>query len=288
MRYAMSNLFWYNFLAIIGIGIAAFSIYKKKHLTELSTWIVFYLFATSITWLGEFTVLGFFSSYAYKPGVFSDPWAENLLGHLILNSTLWPGMAILVVAYSLDYKWIILISAVNVLIEYLFVQFGMYEQHWWKYYMTAVTVVLFLTIAKKWFSIINRERHGISRFITLYLVAVVIIHISFPLLLLLDKQYYSVHLTENLYRSSIIFILSYHLIETFIIVIFSYFDTRYWKAVPFVISSLGQTFLASRGILIFKDEWNLFYTIIIYAISITVIILVEKHTLKPRINKKLK
>jgi len=284
----MSNLFWYNFLAIIGIGIAAFSIYKKKHLTELSTWIVFYLFATSITWLGEFTVLGFFSSYAYKPGVFSDPWAENLLGHLILNSTLWPGMAILVVAYSLDYKWIILISAVNVLIEYLFVQFGMYEQHWWKYYMTAVTVVLFLTIAKKWFSIINRERHGISRFITLYLVAVVIIHISFPLLLLLDKQYYSVHLTENLYRSSIIFILSYHLIETFIIVIFSYFDTRYWKAVPFVISSLGQTFLASRGILIFKDEWNLFYTIIIYAISITVIILVEKHTLKPRINKKLK
>ena len=124
--------------------------YQKRHLTELSTWIVFYLFATSITWLGEFTVLGLFNSYAYKPGVFNDPWAK-LSSHLILNSTLWPGMAILVLAYSLGYKWICLFSAGNVLIEYLFVKFGMYEQHWWKYYMTAGAVVLFLTITKKWF-----------------------------------------------------------------------------------------------------------------------------------------
>lgn len=99
----MSNLFWYNFLAIIGVGIAAFCMYKKRGRTEFSTWIMFYLFALSITWLGEFTVLGLFNSYAYRPGVFPDPWAENLVGHLILNSTLWPGTAVLVVAYSLGY-----------------------------------------------------------------------------------------------------------------------------------------------------------------------------------------
>lgn len=156
----MSNLFWYNFLGIIGLGFTAFSIYKKRCLTELSTWIVFYLFATSITWLGEFTVLGLFSSYAYKPGMFTDPWAENLLGHLILNSTLWPGMAILVTSYSLGYQWICLLSAGNVLIEYLFVKFGMYEHHWWEYYMTACAVVLFLPLVKKWFAIMNQERHG--------------------------------------------------------------------------------------------------------------------------------
>lgn len=278
----MPSLFWYNCLAIAGVGIAAFSIYKKRHLTELSTWIVFYLFATSVTWVGEFTVLGLFNSYAYKPGVFNDPWAENLLGHLILNSTLWPGMAVLVTAYSLGYKWICLLSAGNVLIEYLFVKLGMYEQHWWTYYMTAGAVVLFLVIIKKWFSIMNRERYGLPRFITLYFVACVIIHIPFPLLLLLGKQYYAVDLTQNLYRSSIIFILLYHLVETFIVVAFSYLNRWYWKLVPFVMSFLGQSTLANKGILIFQNGWNLFYTILIYAVSITVCILMEKYTLKPR------
>lgn len=278
----MSNLFWFNSLAVLGIGTAAFSIYKKRYLTELSTWIVFYLFATSIAWLGEFTVLGFFNSYAYKPHVFSDPWAENLLGHLILNSTLYPGMAILVVAYSLGYKWIFLMSAGNMLIEYGFVKFGMYEQHWWKYYMTGAAVFLVLAILKTWFPIMNQKRHGFPRFITLYFVSLVIIHIPFPLLLLLDKQYYSMDLTENLYRSSIIFILSYHLIEAFILVAFLYLNTWYFKLLPFIISFAGQSVLVTRGILIFQDEWNLFYTILIYAIAITICILVEKYTLKPR------
>lgn len=280
----MPSLFWFNSLAVIGVGMASFSIYKKRYLTEFSTWIVFYLFATSIAWLGEFTVLGFFNSYAYKPLVFSDPWAENLLGHLILNSTLYPGMAIVVVAYSWGYEWICLFSAGNILIEYLFVKFGMYEQHWWKYYMTGIAVFLVLAIAQKWFSIMNRQRYGLPRFITLYFVALVIIHISFPLLLLLDKQYYSVNLTQNLYRSSIIFTLSYHLIETFIVLFFSYLNTWYWRLIPFVISFLGQITLANRGILIFQDGWNLSYTLLIYAISIIICMLVEKHTLKPRKN----
>jgi len=284
----MSNLFWFNCLGVIGVGTAAFSIYKKRGLTELSTWIVFYLFATGITWLGEFTVLGFFDSYAYKPHVFSDSWAENLLGHLILNSTLYPGMAILIVAYSMGYKWISLLSVGNVLIEYFFVKFGMYEQHWWNYYMTGTAVFLVLTIAQKWFSIMNQKRHGLPRFITLYFVSLVIIHISFPVLLLLDKQYYGMALTQNLYRSSIIFILSYHLLEALIVVGFSYLNKWYWKLIPFVISFLGQSILANRGILIFRDGWTLFYTIFIYAISITVCMLVEKYTLQPQINEKPK
>lgn len=279
----MSNLFWFNCLAVIGVGGAAIIIYKKRCLTELSTWMVFYLFATCITWLGEFTVLGFFNSYAYKPQVFSDPWEENLLGHLILNSSLYPGMAILIAAYSLGYKWLCLLGAGNVIIEYFFVKFGMYEQHWWKYYMTGGGVFIVLSITKKWFQVMNQKRYGLPRFITLYFVALVIIHIPFPILLLAGKQYYSMALTNNLYRSSIIFILTYHIVETFIVVAFSYSSRWYWKLAPFIISFLGQITLAHWGILIFQDGWNLFYTLLIYALSITVCILLEKYTLKPRL-----
>lgn len=55
----MSALFWFNCLAAIGVAIAAFTIYNKRHRTGLSTWLVFYLFATSLPWLGEFAYLAF-------------------------------------------------------------------------------------------------------------------------------------------------------------------------------------------------------------------------------------
>lgn len=168
------------------------------------------------------------------------------------------------------------------LIEYWFVKSGMYAQHWWKYYMTAVAVVLFLAIVKKWFIIMNRERHGLPRFITFYLVFFVVIHISFPLLLLLGKQHYSVDFAQNMYRSSTLFILLYHLIETFLVTMLLLLDTWYGKMVPFVISFAGQASLANSNILIFEDGWKLFYTILVYAISITICILIEKYTLRPQ------
>lgn len=284
----MSSLFWYNCLTITGVAIAAFTIYKKRRLTELSTWIVFYLFATSITWLGEFTALGLFNSYAYKPGVFTDPWAENLVGHLTLNSTLWPGMAMLVTAYSLGYEWISLISGGFVLTEYLFVKLGIYEQHWWKYYMTASAVFIYLVITKNWFQVLNRERHGLPRFITLYFAVFVIIHFPIPLLLLLGKQYYSVRLVENMFRSSTIFILVYQLVETFMVMAFLSQNSWYWKLAPLVIAFAGQSILVKMHILIFQDEWNLLYTIFIYTISLAICSLMERYTLTLPSAKKIK
>lgn len=99
----MSNLFLYILLAIIGVGIVIFTVYMRKNIYKVSTLMVFYLFAAGGTWIGEFIVLGLFNSYAYKTGLFTDPWAQNLLGHLILNTTLYPAVAIVMVAYSLGY-----------------------------------------------------------------------------------------------------------------------------------------------------------------------------------------
>ena len=99
----MPNVFWYICLAIIGVASAAYIIYKKRDVYKVSTLLIFYLFTASLTWIGEFTVLGLFNSYAYKTGVFADPWAQNLLGHLLINTTLYPSTAIVMVAYSLRY-----------------------------------------------------------------------------------------------------------------------------------------------------------------------------------------
>ncbi len=277
----MSALFWYSCLAVIGLGTAAFAIYKKRYVTDLSTWLVFYLFATGVIWLGEVIVLVVFNSYAYKPGMFQNPLFENLIGHLSLNSTLWPSAAVLVVAYRLRYGWITLIAAVFILLEYLFITYGMYEQYWWRYYMTATVTILYLAILKKWFPLMNQIRRGLPRFITLYFAAFVIIHLPIPLMLLYGKQYYSVAVTQDMYQSSTIFIVSYQLVETSIVMCFLFLDKWYWKLAPYFISFAGQIFLAGKNILIIQDSWSLVYTLLLYAIVLTLCLLMEKYTLPP-------
>ncbi|KUO77696.1 MAG: hypothetical protein APF77_13215 [Clostridia bacterium BRH_c25] len=282
----MTSLSWYIGLAVISMVPGIYAIYTKRHIYKISTLVVFYLFATCITWIGEFIVLGAFNSYAYKPGIFTDPWAENLTGHLFLNATMFPAAAILTVTYSLGYLGISLITAFFILAEHLFVKLGIYEQHWWKYYMSGINTVSFLIISQKWFSKVKHAQYKIPRLLTFYFIGFLIIHTPAPFLLLLWKQYYSLALIDkligNLYRSSIIFIFTYHLIETAFVVFFiCVLDKWYWKVVPFIIAILGQSVLAKMNILIFMEGWKLLYTILIYSVCLVVFILIEKYTLIP-------
>lgn len=282
----MPNIAWYVLLAVIGVGSAAFVIYKKRDLYKVSTLVVFYLFTACFTWIGEFIVLGLFNAYAYKTGVFADLWAQNLFGHLLINTTIYPSAAIIMVAYSLRYGWIFLIASVFTLIEYLFVQIRIYEQHWWRYYMTFIAVVFFLSVYHKWFAKMNQKRYGLTRAATFYFVAMLIIHLPAPVLLLLGKQYYQIssinNLVGNLYLSSIIIIFSYHLIEALILVIFTCILKKwYWNLIPIIISIVVQSIAAKMNILVINENWNLIYTLLIYEAFIGLYILIEKTTLKP-------
>ncbi|MCX7749550.1 MAG: hypothetical protein N2645_22045 [Clostridia bacterium] len=281
----MSSLMWYICLGSISVIIAAFAVYKNRHLYKVSTQVVFYLFASCLTWIGEFTVLGIFNSYAYKPGMFINPWAENIVGHLILNCTMYPAAAVLMVVYSLRYVGISLIIAFFILAEYLFVKLGIYEQHWWRYYMSVIVIIVFLAISKKWFYKMTRIKDRLTRSIIFYFVAFIIIHLPAPLLLLAGKQQYSLGLIVNwvgdMYRASTILIFVYHLLESWMLVYFvCILDKWFWKLLPFAISITGQYVLAKTNILVFQDGWNLLYLNLVYVISLTVFILTEQNTLK--------
>jgi hypothetical protein len=282
----MSSTLWYTFIAVIGVIISALAIYKKRHIYKISTLVVFYLFTTCITWIGEFVALGIFNGYAYKPGISSDPWAENLAGHLFLNASMFPAAAILMVTYSLSYIGISLIAVVFIFIEYLFAELGIYEHHWWRYYMSVINVVAFLVISKKWFIKLKHAQQGLPRLLTFYFIGMLIIHTPNPFLLLLGKQRYSLELVNNLvgnmYWASTLFGFTYHLVEASLLVFFvSFLDKWYWKIVPFIVAFVGQSILAKMNILIFMDGWKLIYTIAIYTVCLTAFILIEKHTLKP-------
>jgi hypothetical protein len=284
----MEKLLWYIGLAIMGVVTTAFTIYKKRDTYKVSTLFVFLLFTACVTWIGEFIVLGLLNSYAYKTGVFSDPWAQNLLGHLIINTTLYPAVAIVMVAYSLRYGWMLLVATVFTLIEYLFVQLRIYEQHWWRYYMTFIAVIMFLLIFHKWFPKMNEKRYGLTRAITFYFIAIITIHTPAPILLLLGKQYYQVSLINslvgNLYLSSIIIIFFYHMFEAFLCVVCTcVFKKWYSKVILVSISITAQIIFTKMNILIIADNWSLVYTLFIYGIFTVAYIFIESHTLRPNL-----
>lgn len=289
----MTNLIWYIGLAIIGVGSATYAIYMKRDIYRVSTLLVFYLFVTGLTWIGEFIVLGLFDSYAYKPGLFTDPWAQNLLGHLIVNTTLYPSLAIVMMVYSLRYGWFCLVAVLFTLIEVLFVNLGIYEQHWWKYYMTIIAVIFFLSIELIVFKKINQRYNRLTRAAIFYFVAVVILHTPTPILLLLGKQHYQLssitNLVDNLYLTSILISFFYHLIESFFLVLLvCILKNWYWKLLPFIITIITQSIFLKMNILMIDNDWNFFYTLVSYEIFIAVFILIEKYTMRQGLSYRFK
>lgn len=285
LRDIMQNIYWYLALAIISLGAIGFIIFHKRNTYKASTLLVFVLFSACFTWIGEFIVLGLFDAYAYKTGVFENPWAQNLLGHLLINTTLYPAAAIVLVTYQLRYRWVLLTAGFFTLIEYGFVQLRIYEQHWWRYYMTFLAVTFFLSVYRKWFSAMNQKRYGLVRAATFYFVAMLIIHAPAPILLLLGKQHYQMSFVNNLfgdlYLSSIIVIFFYHLFEALLLVLCTCVLRRwYWSLLPIIISIAAQTIFAKLNILIIEQGWSLIYTIVIYLLFIVIYVLVEKTTLK--------
>ena len=189
----------------------------------------------------------------------------------------------MVAAYSLGYGWISLITIIYLLIEYWFLKLGIYEHHWWKYYMTGLVIFVYQVFSKMWFIKMNKIRHGLMRISTLYFVGFVILHYPIPITLLLGKEYYNVNWVQNMYLSSTMFIFAYQLVETLILVFFVCFlKGWFWKLVPFVIAFAGQSILVNMNILVFQDGWNLLDKILVYFLSIATFILIEEYTLNPK------
>jgi hypothetical protein len=275
----MPNIFWYYGLIAIGAVITAYTVYKKRSVADMFS---YFVFATGWSWIGEAVVLFVLNAYAYKPGLYTDPFAENIIGHIIANSALWSSTAICVMYFQLSYRWIGFISIVFMLIEVVFLKAGVYTHHWWHTYMTGIAAFIFMAAMKKWYSIVNGKGHKSPRIITFWTIAWIILQTPTSILMLFGKQFFHVNWVENIYRDSTLFSgFLYHVCMAVIVIFCIYIPKkRYWKVVPFFILLLGDVILMNIKILVFHDDWKLSYLICIRAASLLFIILIEKFTLK--------
>lgn len=281
----MKNYIWYVGLAAVSFLPVPFVLYKKRKTYPVSTMMIYYLFATGMTWIAEFTVLGMFNSYEYRTGLYTSPWAQNLMGHLFLNATMYPAAGLIMVTCSLKYRWTALVAAIFVAIEYIYVKLGLYAHYWWRYYMSVITVFIFIAISRRWFLKMIKPRRRSIRAVVFYFVAMFIIHIPSPLLLLYGRTSYTMEWiyqkVQDIYITSIIITFFYHLLESFLVVLVTcILKNPKWKIVPFIVSPAVQILFARTGIMVVKNGWKPVYTILIYVVFIAAFMFVEKNTLK--------
>ena len=271
----MPNIFWFYGLTIIGMGMIGFTMFNKKNTAMIS--LVFLLMVSFLT-VSEFFVLTVFDGYAYRPEMFTDPFADDVIGYILGNVSLWAGTANLVVNFSLGIRWIILIAGAFMLIETWFLHLGIYEHHWWRTYMTGITVIVGLSVIKIWISKLNPEKYRFLRYMTFYLLALQFIHVPTHLLLLTGKQHYSIGWDENVYRGSILFGLPYHAGMSFIFLFFCcVLQKRFWKLAPILIFGLSDFLLVNMNILIFQDQWNFFYLTMFRATGLVLFVLYKQY-----------
>ncbi|NRD77011.1 hypothetical protein HPT25_05815 [Bacillus sp. BRMEA1] len=275
----MPHIFWYYGLMVIGAVIIVYTIYKIRNIGDFFS---YFIFVTACSWVGEAVILFVLNAYAYKPGLFKDPFKDNIIGHSIANSAFWASAGIFVMYFQLSSIWIGVISIFFMGVEVVFLKVGAYSHHWWHVYMTGIATFIFMIIMKKWYLLLNERRYKSLRIITIWLIAWIIIQTPTSALMLFDKQFFRVHWVENIYRDSTLFSgFLYHIIMAVIVTFFIYIPkSSYWKLLPFFILLVGDIFLKHMNILVFYHDWKISYLAFFRAASLLIIILLEKYTLR--------
>jgi hypothetical protein len=270
----IAAIYWYCALGAIGVGMTVFILYKKKNFYE---YMAFFLLSMMVAFIGEMIVLLFLNSYSYKPGLFTDYYAENIFGHIVPNASLWPATALLVAAYRLRCRWIVCITVIFTLLDILFVHLGIYRHNWWETWMTSVAIFLYCLLMKTWFARLKGKPGGILRYITLWLILLVILKLPVSLLLLSGMQYTMAGWFDNMYRDAGVFSVFYNAALSFFCLFFiGVLKKWYWKLVPFLIYFSLDALLLDRGILFFNGGWTIYHLMLVRAACLSLFIALER------------
>ncbi|OVE35879.1 hypothetical protein CCZ20_19750 [Priestia aryabhattai] len=137
------------FFALIIISTAVLlAVFIRKKDKKL---VVLLFFIIGMAYVLEYVVFVLFESYEYDPDFMTNEYFDNLFGSLTSQTFAFPIMATVVAAYQLKFRYILLISAMFMGIEELFLHWDIYTHHWWKTIYTGVLMTIGFSISKIWY-----------------------------------------------------------------------------------------------------------------------------------------
>ncbi|MEO2076960.1 MAG: hypothetical protein ABGX20_16445 [Bacillus sp. (in: firmicutes)] len=250
----MPNYFFYLVLILISIMLFIFS-WKKA---ENKKMIIFYLCMAGSIYYFEFLILVVFKGYEYIPGVFKEPYFDNIFGANVSDGFIVPLATVFIAIFDLGIGWIAMIVLIFLGIEELFLFLKVYKQFWWKTLYTALSLPIQFALGKwVWYLIRFHSKRFIVRLGTLYFANITIqATFLYYFSAVFEVIYYKVNWFEEQTRGHIAFAAMFAFIASlFFSLVVVTKAGRVWKTILIICSAALNVMLYKMDILQAPGYW---------------------------------
>jgi hypothetical protein len=250
-----SNSYWYLGLSALSLVLQIFIYIKKR---RAHTFLQF-LIVTEIAYLIEAVIYIFLGSYEYRPKLITNnAYYDSHMGALTSNLITVPTLALLVSVFQLNWIWIVCLTLLLALIEWLFVKLQIYTLHWWRIEYTAIGLLFYFPLAKMMYRRLLNPLRGLQHIIFTFLcVGPISGTLQFlPFMLFRCRVYRPGWFEDPAYDTSALAII-YYLGISLLVSILAKLRWKYqWlKYVGLEVFMLAVTILMKKSGLLFSQVW---------------------------------
>ena len=252
----MPNFFPYLVLILISVLLFLAS-WKKAANKKL---IIFYLSTAGIVYQFEFVVLVLLKCYVYEPGVFKDPYIDNIFGANISDGFIVPSAAVFIAIYNLGIGWIAVIVLSFMGIEELFLYLHVYKHFWWKTIYTGLGLSIQFALGKwAWYKICFETKRFIVLFGSIYFSSITIqASLMYYLSAAFDAVFFKVNWFNEPTRGNIAFEALFAFVNSIFFTLVVVKKARwFWKTILIVVGACLNVLLHKCGILVVQGYWTI-------------------------------
>ena len=143
-----TNTVWYILLGLTIIAELAYTLYRAENRRQA---VAFYITLSGMTLWLETVLLIFLKSYAYYPGIITDParWYDDILAGNLFSQFSIAASMLMVAVLRLKTRWYIVLALAYGAMEILFQMLGIYEHFWYRTWYTVALLPFAFWLARK-------------------------------------------------------------------------------------------------------------------------------------------
>ena len=253
-----TNTVWYVLLGLVTVFQVAFTLRRAENRRQAAALYITLLGMT--LWLETFLLI-VFKSYAYYPGIITDPahaYDDILAGNLFSQFSIAASM-LMVAVLRLKFRWCVALALAYGVVEELFLALGIYEHYWYRTYFTVVLLPFAFLLARKMH---DRLREGLKPiyyygYVFFALFALDVITLNW-ILMLVEVETMSDTLLADPHISRYGVNVLQHVILASSLMLAYFSGVRWrWKALVMLALEVGYFVLYRNGIIIIRHGWFL-------------------------------
>ena len=249
-----TNTIWYILLGIMTILVLVIVFIKtsdRKYALSL------YLTICGITFFAfELIILMCLKAYIYFPKIFTNQHDDSVVGNLFSQTSV-SASAVLIAVFNLKFHWQLIIALIYGVIEELFLLLGIYEQNWYRTWMTIISLLILFRIAKIVNATLSKHIGRIWRYIFIFFgLCTLHLHLVNWASKAVGLRSFNENLCPDIDCSIAIIAAIYHLLLAVSTMIL-YFTNINWKSkvVGIFILYIAHFFAEKYNVLMSADGW---------------------------------